>query len=545
MTATRQTGRVGSALAFLKRWWTVAPWLALVCCVRLRLLNVPLERDEGDHAYSAWLMLQGIPPWKLSYNMKFPGTDAIYALSMALFGQTAAGIHAGLLIANLVTMILLVLLGRRWFSDIAGSAAAAAYAAFSLSPNILPMAAHAPYFVMPAVLTGLLLLPAETEIPARMRLVRAGLAFGLAVLMKQPGALFAVFPVAFLWWNAARSGRGIREAARQMIFFLAGFLAPLSAMMFGVWSAGVFETFWFWTFTLARSFAAVLPMKARLENLLDAAPQIVVPNGPLWALAALGVVFSIVNRTTRESGMLLAGFLAVSFAAVSAGGLFSSHYFVMLFPAAALAVGVAAELLSRTRVPFARAALPLCVLACIYCVWQQRDYLFTLTPVEVSRAAYGNQPFPEAVEIGRYIAAHSRDDARVAVLGSESEICFCAKRRSASGILFMYGMTEPSGYGDLLQRQEIAEIEGARPEYLVYVNLDVSWWWGAPGTIPANRLLGWMSEYIQEHYEITGVVDIRPDRTEYRWDAAAKGYSPESDVFVQVYRRRRREHDLK
>jgi len=62
-----------------------------VAFVRLRLLNFPLERDEGEYAYAGQLILQGIPPYELAYNMKFPGTYLAYAFIMALFGQTPAG----------------------------------------------------------------------------------------------------------------------------------------------------------------------------------------------------------------------------------------------------------------------------------------------------------------------------------------------------------------------------------------------------------------------------------------------------------------------
>lgn len=38
--------------------------------------TAPLERDEGEYAYAGQLMLQGIPPYQLAYNMKLPGTYA-------------------------------------------------------------------------------------------------------------------------------------------------------------------------------------------------------------------------------------------------------------------------------------------------------------------------------------------------------------------------------------------------------------------------------------------------------------------------------------
>ena len=69
--------------------------LALAALIRVRLLGVPLERDEGEYAYAGQLMLQGIPPYELAYNMKLPGTYAAYALIMAVFGQTGFSIHVG------------------------------------------------------------------------------------------------------------------------------------------------------------------------------------------------------------------------------------------------------------------------------------------------------------------------------------------------------------------------------------------------------------------------------------------------------------------
>src|SRR3954468_7077141 len=94
--------------------------MLLTCAIRFHLRDIPLERDEGEYAYSGQLMLQGMPPYKLAYNMKLPGTYAAYALIMAVFGQTIRGIHLGLLVVNSITTVLLYLLGRRLFGPVCG-----------------------------------------------------------------------------------------------------------------------------------------------------------------------------------------------------------------------------------------------------------------------------------------------------------------------------------------------------------------------------------------------------------------------------------------
>jgi hypothetical protein len=125
-------------------WWILAVIIfGVVIAIRIRLLEIPLERDEGEYAFAGQLMLQGIPPYKLAYNMKFPGTYAAYAVIMAIFGQTTTGIHLGLLVVNAATIVLIFFLGRRLITPAAGIAAAVSYAVLSVSPSMLGFAAHA------------------------------------------------------------------------------------------------------------------------------------------------------------------------------------------------------------------------------------------------------------------------------------------------------------------------------------------------------------------------------------------------------------------
>jgi hypothetical protein len=79
-------------------WLLIAITIAVIAGLRFRLLDVPLERDEGEYAYAGQLILQGIPPYSLVYNMKLPGVYEAYALILAVFGQTHTAIHLGLLI---------------------------------------------------------------------------------------------------------------------------------------------------------------------------------------------------------------------------------------------------------------------------------------------------------------------------------------------------------------------------------------------------------------------------------------------------------------
>ena len=111
-----------------RAWLLVALALLFVLVVRVRLRSMPLERDEGEYAYAGQLILQGVPPYKEAYNMKLPGTYAAYAIIMAVFGQSTAGIRLGLALVNAASIVLVFLLGRKLLDEAAGVSAAAAFA---------------------------------------------------------------------------------------------------------------------------------------------------------------------------------------------------------------------------------------------------------------------------------------------------------------------------------------------------------------------------------------------------------------------------------
>src|SRR4029453_13583217 len=85
-------------------WISIALVISFWGLILFWLIDLPLERDEGEFAYVAQLMLQGVPPYALAYSMKLPGTYGAYAVVLALFGQTPAAVHWGLMSVNIHTI---------------------------------------------------------------------------------------------------------------------------------------------------------------------------------------------------------------------------------------------------------------------------------------------------------------------------------------------------------------------------------------------------------------------------------------------------------
>src|ERR1039457_1311803 len=361
--------------------------------LRVRLLDMPLERDEGEYAYAGQLMLQGIPPYQLACNMKLPGTYAAYAVLMAVFGQSIAGIHWGLLLVKCAAILLVYLLGKRLFGTACALAACAAYALLSIGSGVLGKEAHATHFVVLPALAGALLLarPAGSWRPAT--LWWSGLLFGLAFVMKQQGVLFGVFGALYVTARCWREGRAL---VLKLGTFLGGAAAPFAVTCLLLWRAGVFPKFWFWPFIYARQYAAESSLADGISAFTENFSPILKQNAPLWLLAAAGLVLVWRKRESWGRAAFATGFLVFSFLAVCPGLFFREHYFVLLLPAVALLAGAAVR--HRAMYWVFGAAL-------VLSLGLQREFLFRLSPLEACRELYGRNPFPEAIQVADYIRA--------------------------------------------------------------------------------------------------------------------------------------------
>jgi hypothetical protein len=130
--------------------------IVIVALLRFRLLGIPLERDEGEYAYMGKLILQGIMPYSEAYNMKLPGTYFMYAFIMAIFGDTYSGIHTGLMIMTIGSIVLLFYSLKKLFNPMIALVTVACYGIMSVSVNLLGFAAHATHFVVFYVALALL-----------------------------------------------------------------------------------------------------------------------------------------------------------------------------------------------------------------------------------------------------------------------------------------------------------------------------------------------------------------------------------------------------
>jgi hypothetical protein len=480
--------------------------------VRVRLRNLPLERDEGEFAYVGQLMLHGIPPYKIACNMKLPGTYAAYSAMMAVFGETASGIRMGLILVNVATTFLLFLLAEYLYGPLAGAIAGITYSFLSCRPAVLGIYAHATHFVVLAALAGILLFLHAIDSGRIGLFFGSGLCFGFAFLMKQPGILFAVFAGSYWLWREWKRPIPWRDFAVRTGALVAGATLPLGVTCLILFLAGVFPSFWFWTWSYAREYGSLTTLPQAWPLLRASLPWALRPF-TIWEIAALGLSAPLWSRYARAHGGFVASFFLFSLLAVCPGLYFRPHYFILLLPVAALCTGIGVSAVRQGLIQKGSGALtswlPTLYFAVVFGVALCGQYItyFRLDLISLNQNIFGQDPFPEAVAVGNYIKTHSSEQETIAIFGSEPEICFYSARHCASSYLYTYPLMEKQKYAEQMKTDMLQQVQAAQPRFLVYV--DVARSWGTKATLQENRpFLDMTWAYAHRNYELVDQVPI-------------------------------------
>jgi hypothetical protein len=169
------------------------------------------------------------------------------------------------------------------------------------------------------------------------------------------------------------------------------------------------------------------------------------------------------------------------------------------------------------------------------------SFWFAMSPAEVVRNSHGSTIFGQAVKVAEYLREAQRGEVisnqlsviggqrsgvreqldpngggnqkskiknqkSLAILGSEPEIFFYSGLRSVTGYIYMYPLFEEQPFALQMQEQLIADLERAKPEYVVFVNDDYSW---LPQEHSNLKIREWWKAEWAAHYDIVETFDIQ------------------------------------
>lgn len=512
--------------------------LSLVIFVRLRLLSMPLDRDEGCWAYGGWLLLTGNPPYSYFYEVKMPGIYFLYALIMAIFGQTIEGIRTGILITILVNMFLVYKLSLKLSNDLdKGLLASSFYGILTLDYGTLSLSGYSSHFVLTFVMLSLIFLLDAIEKQKIVLFFVSGLFAGIAFLVKQPAVFFILFFILYIFLI------GIMKNTKKTIInttaFIFGALIIFLTVCFIMKVYGVFDRFWFMTVVYAFKHAGTVPINKIFKNFIFFLniTSIFFKTILFFILIYIFLILFFLKELDKKLFYLILILSCIAFS--SSGFYFRQHYFIVFFLPLSFIFVEQSFNLSNGKVILSKKTINLFFIFILtLLITTQYGILFKFNAIQVSRILFTKNPFPESIEIAKFIEKNTNPDDKIAILGSESQILFYARRKSATGYTSFIHLFDKNEIADKFQVDAIKEIETAHPKYFIFVNIGSSW---LIHSNSSKRILNWFqNKIIRKELELEGIIDIiSPDKTVYVWGKEAEKYKIMTPYWIAVLKARK------
>lgn len=456
-----------------QRFLLIAALILIVTGIRVPLLPIPLERDEGEYAYIAWRLGHNELPYRDWVDQKPPGVFYVYRFALNLPIEPVRSIHIVGLLFSAASVCALFFLGLRFMNPFWAWLGAALFAFLSSDPLVQGTAANTELFMLsPLILSQIAFVTgAEKGRGATLFMVLAGALTGIACMFKQVAIVNWFLQVA-LYPVFGGTEKRWRRTGLFIAWSTTGFLAVLGIVLLYFWTRGGLREFVDNVFVHNLEYVGGVRPSARVEYCWSAVTTLARTQVIVWAVAVAGLTGLFISGR-RKFFLFLAGWLITSVIGVSASGYFFPHYFQQLLPPLALAASAGAEWLAaipvwKTVPMWARRAalsLSLSVLPAVT-LW---PFLVTYTPTEAVKRIYPGNFFAEMPELAQRIETVAPPETPVFIFGAEPELLFYAQRPSATRYIFLFPLYGP--YGGVHEKQTTAamEVEHSRPSTAVYL----------------------------------------------------------------------------
>ena len=456
------------------RLWMIvaASGIVLSVVLRIAMIDMPLERDEGMYAYIAQRIQMGELPYTDALETKPPGVFYLYALVLAV-SESVVWLRIFLILWQIATVLIFWQWIRQKYGDAVAGIGTAVLSIALTAPVYYGYSGNAEFFMITFVIAALGLLFSD-KLNAKTDLA-AGALFAAAVLFK-PVALTEGLPVLVL---IAATADDWRRKIHRLAIVGAGFVAVFGLTFAYFAVKGVAGSFLYWAFIYNTEYASALTLSERSATFLHqiTARGMIYREWPVYLIAVIGL-FALRYQDDRRNRFLPAAWILSAFVGTAASGRFTPHYFVQLLPPVALLCGIGLQWCITKIEPIRNkpirlaAAVVLIGFVLVYPPAYETDRYRQGT--RLSRTLYGFNPFFEGAAVGDYIAQKTKPEDTVFILGTEAQFLFHAHRKSATRFIAAYPMGGTHPRALEWQHEAFASFEKNRPAVVLIVNLPSS-----------------------------------------------------------------------
>jgi len=520
--------------------------IILVATIRSKFSGIPYERDEGAYTYYGKMLLAGKIPYKDFYEQKLPGIFYFYAMMISLFGSSVKEMHFGFAMLNIVSILLIYFSVKKLFTPIAGLISAATFAIVSLTPNLSGFTIQGEHGVAFFTCLGIFFYAMSRENKKWYWFVLMGLALGTAFMVKTTG-LFMMFwgGVVLITDFLAKKEKVFKQLVIEVLLYCVGAFFVIGILILIVFLKGSFNDMVFWVFEQPKYYVNRISTEDGIKYFGYSKDAIVLNYKFFWIQGLLAVGLCLIKQIDLRTKFFVFTLAALSFLTIVPGFYFYGHYWIQLIPGLSILAGI--TFYAVIRLLSERFNLKSPNVKYIYLAGfsvlvfmhlnKQSSYYFKPNYNLILRTVYGNNPFPETMEIANYLNSITKPEDQIAVFGSEPELFIYTNKTSPTRHIFFSTIVAAIPQHKEFQREFAADIEKAKPKYFIFYRHSVSL------LVQANvdqYVFDWANKYIQEHYKVIGVVDM-PDgqlMSTYVFGKDAETYQAKAQNVIFIFERK-------
>lgn len=515
-----------------------------VYIVRSNFLLIPFERDEGIYGYYGKLLLEGKIPYKDFYEQKFPGLFYFYGFMVSMFGDTVKGLHTGFMYLNILTIIIIFFTSRILFSPIAAILSASTFAFVSLTPNLSGFTVQAEHGVAFFISLGLLFYALYNSKQKWYYNFLMGISFGFAIMTKTSGLFLVLWGgIIIILDYLFTKDKTFKKIIIQTLIYSSGVFVVIGIFFLLIFLKGSFSDMIFWTYQIPKNYVSKVPFEEGVKYFGYTKDAILQNYKFFWYHSLLAVILCLLKTMPWKLKFFGITLLAFSFLTIVPGFYFYGHYWIQTIPGLSIVTGLTYYTITTLCTNYFKIKFEglkyiyLFIFAIVIYSHTSalKSYYFKPNYERILRSVYGNNPFPESMEIGNWINANSKPEDNIVLLGSEPQIYFYTKKHSPSRHAYFAAIVDNVPQHKEWQREFVKGVENAKPKYLVYFNHPISLF-VQPNT--DKYVFEWANTYVTANYHLVGLVDmIEGQHSNYLWREQIGNYKPVSQNVIYVYER--------